>query len=140
MLSFRLVDTDSFKQLMAMAVPQYVVPSRHYFSKTAVPSMHNQVSDKIKCEQYICTTLHVLTDGLAPFNFWVSKLSTWPELAFYALAVEGRVPKNSPSGAQPLLHLPSVQLGRYSVPGCAYWSTYLWLGGPCDRWSCAVHT
>ena len=38
-------------------------------------------------EQYVCTPLHVLTDGSAPFNFWVSKLSTWPELAFYALEV-----------------------------------------------------
>ena len=38
-------------------------------------------------EQYVCTSLHVLTDGSAPFNFWVSKLSTWPELACYALEV-----------------------------------------------------
>ena len=38
-------------------------------------------------EQFLCTRLHVLTDGSAPFNFWVSKLSTWPELALYALEV-----------------------------------------------------
>ena len=32
-------------------------------------------------EQYVCTRLRVLNDGSAPFNFWVSKLGTWPELA-----------------------------------------------------------
>ena len=69
MLSFRLVDTDGFKQLMAMAVPQYVVPSRHYFSKTAVPSLHKQVSDQIKCalRNAICGKVHLTTDT------WTSK-------------------------------------------------------------------
>ena len=38
-------------------------------------------------EQYVCTRLHILNDGSAPLNFWVSKLGTWPELALYALEV-----------------------------------------------------
>ena len=31
--------------------------------------------------------LHALMDVSAPFNFWVSKLGTWPEFALYALEV-----------------------------------------------------
>ena len=38
-------------------------------------------------EQYVSTPLHVLNDGYARLNFWVSKLGIWPELALYALEV-----------------------------------------------------
>ncbi|XP_071995959.1 zinc finger BED domain-containing protein 6-like [Engystomops pustulosus] len=49
MLPFRLVETDSFKDLMAAAVPQYVIPSCHYFSQQAILALHQQVVDKIRC-------------------------------------------------------------------------------------------
>ena len=69
MLSFCLVEMQSFKSLMALAVPQYVVPSRHYFSRQAIPSLHNQVGDKIRCalRNTICGKVHLTMDT------WTSK-------------------------------------------------------------------
>ena len=62
MLSFCLV--DSFKNLMAVAVPQYVYPSHRYFCRRAIPSLHNQVADKIRCalRNAICGKIHITTD------------------------------------------------------------------------------
>ncbi|CAJ0955828.1 unnamed protein product [Ranitomeya imitator] len=44
-LPFHLVDTDNFRKLMAVAVPQYQLPSRHYFSKKTEPALHQHVAD-----------------------------------------------------------------------------------------------
>ncbi|XP_077119145.1 zinc finger BED domain-containing protein 4-like [Ranitomeya variabilis] len=69
MLPFRLVETDSFKKLMAIAVPHYVVPSRHYFSRRAIPALHTNVTDKIRCalRNAISGKVHITTDT------WTSK-------------------------------------------------------------------
>ncbi|XP_073509759.1 zinc finger BED domain-containing protein 4-like [Phyllobates terribilis] len=69
MLPFRLVETDSFKKLMAVAVPKYVVPSRHYFSRRAIPVLHTNVVDKIRCalRNAVSGKVHITTDT------WTSK-------------------------------------------------------------------
>ncbi|KAG8598234.1 hypothetical protein GDO81_002538 [Engystomops pustulosus] len=47
MLHYRLVETEAFRNLMAAAAPRYSVPSRHDFSRCAVPALHQHVSDNI---------------------------------------------------------------------------------------------
>lgn len=115
MLSFRLVDTDSFKQLMSLAVPQYVVPSRHYFSKRAVPSLHNQVSDKIKCalRNAICGKVHLTTDT------WTSKHGQGRYISLTAHWVN--VVAAGPQAESCLAHvLPPPRIaGQHSLPPVA---------------------
>ncbi|CAJ0948152.1 unnamed protein product, partial [Ranitomeya imitator] len=57
MLPFCLVDTDGFRKLMDVAVPQYQLPSHHYFSKKAVPALHQHVADNLT---------HSLTKSMSP--------------------------------------------------------------------------
>ncbi|KAM4019234.1 zinc finger BED domain-containing protein 6-like [Anomaloglossus baeobatrachus] len=69
MLPFQLVETDSFKKLMALAVPHYVVPSRHYFSRRAMPALHTQVAENIRSALHhaISGKVHITADT------WTSK-------------------------------------------------------------------
>ncbi|XP_069582810.1 receptor-type tyrosine-protein phosphatase beta-like [Ranitomeya imitator] len=64
MLSFRLVDTDTFRHLMALAVPQYCVPCCHYFSRKAVPALQQHVEKKIMrvLLNAISSKVHLTTD------------------------------------------------------------------------------
>ena len=115
MLSFRLVETDCFKQLMAVAVPQYVVPSRHYFSRRAVPSLHNQVEDKIKCalRDAICGKVHITTDT------WTSKHGQGRYISLTAHWVN--VVAAGPEADSGLAHVftPPRIAGHYSLPPVA---------------------
>ncbi|XP_077116218.1 zinc finger BED domain-containing protein 4-like [Ranitomeya variabilis] len=65
MLSFRLVETDSFRDLMSLAVPQYSVPSRFYFSRQAVPALHKHVEGHIKHAllNAVSSKVHLTTDA-----------------------------------------------------------------------------
>ncbi|XP_077111455.1 zinc finger BED domain-containing protein 6-like isoform X1 [Ranitomeya variabilis] len=65
MLSFRLVETDSFRNLMALAIPQYNVPSRFYFSRQAVPALHKHVEGHIKHAllNAVSSKVHLTTDA-----------------------------------------------------------------------------
>ncbi|KAM4044875.1 zinc finger BED domain-containing protein 6-like isoform 1-T2 [Anomaloglossus baeobatrachus] len=64
MLPFRLVDTEAFRNLMAAAVPRYLVPSRHYFSRCAVPALHQHVSHNITraLTNAVTGKVHLTTD------------------------------------------------------------------------------
>ncbi|XP_073415609.1 zinc finger BED domain-containing protein 4-like [Dendrobates tinctorius] len=91
MLPFRLVETESFKKLMAVAVPHYVVPSRHYFSRRAIPTLHTNVTDKIRCalRNAISGKVHITTDTwtskhgqeryISLTAHWVNVVATGPE-------------------------------------------------------------
>ncbi|KAM4019235.1 zinc finger BED domain-containing protein 6-like [Anomaloglossus baeobatrachus] len=69
MLPFQLVETDSFKKLMRVAVPWYVLPSRHYFSRRAMPALHTQVANNIRSalRNAISGKIHITADT------WTSK-------------------------------------------------------------------
>ena len=112
MLSFRLVETHSFKSLMSVAVPQYVVPSRHYFSRQAIPSLHNQVGEKIRCalRNAICGKVHLTTDT------WTSKHGQGRYISLTAHWVNAVA--DGPEADSNLAHvLPPPRIaGRFSLP------------------------
>ncbi|KAG8569219.1 hypothetical protein GDO81_014299 [Engystomops pustulosus] len=64
MLPYRLVETEAFRSLMAAAAPRYSVPSRHYFSRCAVPALHQHVSDNIirALTNAVSDKVHLTTD------------------------------------------------------------------------------
>ncbi|XP_075178562.1 zinc finger BED domain-containing protein 6-like [Anomaloglossus baeobatrachus] len=64
MLPFQLVETDSFKELMAVTVPWYVVPSRYYFSRQAIPALRTHVADNIRdaLRNAISGKVHITAD------------------------------------------------------------------------------
>lgn len=69
MLPFRLVDTDGFRHVMALACPQYQMPSRHFFARKAVPALASHVSSKISSalSASVSGKVHLTTDT------WTSK-------------------------------------------------------------------
>ncbi|XP_077144717.1 zinc finger BED domain-containing protein 6-like [Ranitomeya variabilis] len=64
MMPFRLVDTEDFRDLMSVKVPQFQMPSRHYFSKKAVPALHQHVAHNITASlrNSVCDRVHFTTD------------------------------------------------------------------------------
>ncbi|XP_075118261.1 uncharacterized protein LOC142189547 [Leptodactylus fuscus] len=64
MVPFRFVESKAFRSLMAHAVPQYVVPNRHYFSRKAVPDLQEHVKQQIKraLKQSVSGCVHLTTD------------------------------------------------------------------------------
>ncbi|CAJ0951327.1 unnamed protein product [Ranitomeya imitator] len=47
MMPYRLVESEAFKDLMDYAVPRYELPSRHFFSRKAIPALHQHVKERI---------------------------------------------------------------------------------------------
>ncbi|XP_073519660.1 zinc finger BED domain-containing protein 4-like [Phyllobates terribilis] len=64
MLPFRLVEMEYFRNLMAVAVPRYSVPSRHYFAQCAIPALHKHVSQNIchAINNAVTGRVHLTTD------------------------------------------------------------------------------
>ena len=60
-----------------------VVPSCHYFSRRAVPSLHNQVEDKIKCAVRNATDTWTSKYGQGRYIFltahWVNVVAAGPQ-------------------------------------------------------------
>ncbi|KAM4044406.1 zinc finger BED domain-containing protein 4-like [Anomaloglossus baeobatrachus] len=91
MLPLRLVETDSFKKMMAVAAPQYVVPSRHYFSRRSIPALHTHVVEQIRCalRNAINGKVHITTDTwtsnqrkeryISLTAYWVNLVADDPE-------------------------------------------------------------
>lgn len=50
MSPIRIVDLECFKKMIAACEPNYTVPSRKYFSETAIPTMYNTVVERVKRE------------------------------------------------------------------------------------------
>lgn len=48
MMPFQMVERPGFLKIMKTAVPHYKVPTRNYFSKTAIPNMYNTVKADVK--------------------------------------------------------------------------------------------
>ncbi|KAM4032307.1 zinc finger BED domain-containing protein 6-like isoform 2-T2 [Anomaloglossus baeobatrachus] len=111
MLPFQLVETDSFKNLMAVAVPRYIVPSRYYFSRRAIPALHTHVVDQMRCALHnaISGKIHITTDTWASNHGqgrYISLTAHWINL----VAAE-------PKGESVLGHVlqPPRIAGRFSV-------------------------
>jgi hypothetical protein len=45
---FAVVDREGFRNLMEVVAPQYVIPSRKYFSEKAMPALHAQVKEAVE--------------------------------------------------------------------------------------------
>ncbi|XP_069815317.1 zinc finger BED domain-containing protein 6-like [Dendropsophus ebraccatus] len=64
MLPYGLVETEAFRSLMETAVPRYSVPSRHYFSRCAIPALHQNVTHNITraLTNAVTGKVHLTTD------------------------------------------------------------------------------
>ncbi|KAG9463923.1 hypothetical protein GDO78_020793 [Eleutherodactylus coqui] len=64
MLPYRLVEMKDFRNMMAAAVPRYSVPSHYYFSRCAVPALHQHVSRNINraLTNAVTGKVHLTTD------------------------------------------------------------------------------
>ncbi|XP_070592611.1 vomeronasal type-2 receptor 26-like [Erythrolamprus reginae] len=69
MLPYRLVETPGFRKLFKLTVPQYSVPSCYYFSRKAIPALHQHVVEKIRCalQNAVSSWVQLTTDT------WTSK-------------------------------------------------------------------
>ncbi|CAJ0944809.1 unnamed protein product [Ranitomeya imitator] len=65
MMPYRLVESEAFKALMDYAVPRYELPSRHFFSRKAIPALHQHVKERIvhALRQSVSTKVHLTTDA-----------------------------------------------------------------------------
>ncbi|CAJ0936362.1 unnamed protein product [Ranitomeya imitator] len=65
MMPYRLVESEAFKDLMDYAVPRYELPSRHFFSRKAIPALHQHVKERIvhALRQSVSTKVHLTTDA-----------------------------------------------------------------------------
>ncbi|CAJ0966407.1 unnamed protein product [Ranitomeya imitator] len=65
MMPYRLVESEAFKALMDYAVPRYELPSRHFFSRNAIPALHQHVKECIvhALRQSVSTKVHLTTDA-----------------------------------------------------------------------------
>ncbi|XP_077137873.1 uncharacterized protein LOC143804011 [Ranitomeya variabilis] len=65
MMPYRLVESEAFKALMDYAVPRYELPSRHFFSRKAIPALQQHVKDCIvhALRQSVTTKVHLTTDA-----------------------------------------------------------------------------
>lgn len=63
-LPFHLVDSQPFRDLMTCAHPRWRVPSRHYISGKAVPSLHSYVKKKVgeSLSLSVSKTVHLSAD------------------------------------------------------------------------------
>ncbi|XP_056403481.1 zinc finger BED domain-containing protein 6-like [Hyla sarda] len=63
-LPYHLVDSIAFRELMGCAQPRWRIPSRHYFSKKAVPALHYHVEERVghSMQLSVCSTVHVTVD------------------------------------------------------------------------------
>ncbi|KAM4047913.1 zinc finger BED domain-containing protein 4-like isoform 1-T2 [Anomaloglossus baeobatrachus] len=121
MLPFRMVEATTFKQLMAVAAPQYVVPSRHYFARRSIPALHTHVADQIRCalRNAISGKVHVTTD------MWSSKHGQGRYISLTAHWVN--LVAAGPEGEGVLAHvLPPPRIGgscSVEVASCSYSAT-----------------
>lgn len=57
------VDKPSFRQLVSTLDPRYSMPSRNYFSRTAIPELYTKVKDEIKRELDNISHMSCTMDG-----------------------------------------------------------------------------
>lgn len=61
-LSYNLVEKESFIDMLRIFNPKYKLPSRKYFSKTAVPYLYNLAKEKVQQELATVKELSITTD------------------------------------------------------------------------------
>ncbi|XP_072563330.1 E3 SUMO-protein ligase ZBED1-like [Paramormyrops kingsleyae] len=60
MMPFSMVDSVGFRKMMSVIDPRFELPSRKYFSRTAIPALYSEVRDRVeeqlKSVSYFATT------------------------------------------------------------------------------------
>ncbi|XP_077321726.1 zinc finger BED domain-containing protein 6-like isoform X1 [Lithobates pipiens] len=80
LLPFRLVDSAPFREFAECAVPQWQVPSRHFFARKAIPALYHHVEGNVLASlgKAISSKVHITADT------WSSKLGQGRYISFTA--------------------------------------------------------
>ena len=60
---FSIVENEAFKDLVQTLDPRYAMPSRPYFSETIVPSLYNEVRERVSRKVQNACAVSLMTDG-----------------------------------------------------------------------------
>ncbi|KAM5170527.1 zinc finger BED domain-containing protein 6-like [Mantella aurantiaca] len=73
-----LVESDAFREFAQCAVPQWQVPSRHFFARKALPALHCHVEGNVltSLDHAVCSKVHLTTDS------WSSKFGQGRYISF----------------------------------------------------------
>ncbi|XP_068122102.1 zinc finger BED domain-containing protein 6-like [Hyperolius riggenbachi] len=114
LLPYRLVDTAAFRDLMSYAMPNWRIPSRHYFSNKAVPALYEHIARNINLslDHAVGGRVHITTDA------WTSRHGQGRYISFTAHWVTlMRSDKGAASGAPLQVVVPPRLLKRRQASG-----------------------